>query len=99
MRSMPDVARRQAAQPRPVTPTTILAAELADAYAELDAWGGAPAKVLDRLRRARDLADGLEDYLERCTTPESPALARLARRTAAVDWQDRSAGALEREML
>ena len=84
---------------RPVTPTSIMAAELCDAYAELDAWGGAPLRVLERLRLARDLADGLDAYLERCATPESPALARLARRTAATDWVSRSRGTLEQEML
>ncbi|MGO4442172.1 O-methyltransferase [Mycobacterium sp. 2YAF39] len=84
---------------RPVTPTTILAAELSDVYAELDASGGAPPRVLERLARVRDLADGLDGYLERCTTPASPALAQLARRTSATDWVSRSAGTLEQEML
>jgi len=84
---------------RPVTPTSIMAAELCDAYAELDAWGGAPLRVLERMRRARDLADGLDAYLERCATPQSPALARLAQRTRSTDWVSRSAGTLEQEML
>ena len=82
--------------PRPVTPTTIIAAELVDLYAELDAWGGAPASLLDRMRRVRDLADGIDPYVDRCTTGESAALARLARRTRETDW---SSGALEQEML
>lgn len=94
---MPDVDAPRAL--RPVTPTSIMAAELCDACAELDAWGGAPSAVLERLRRVRDLADGLDAYLERCTTPESPALARLAQRTGATDWSRRSAGTLEAEML
>lgn len=76
-----------------------MAAELCDAYAELDAWGGAPLRVLERMRRVRDLADGLDAYLERCATPESPALARLAQRTSATDWVRRSGGTLEQEML
>ncbi len=84
---------------RPVTPTTILAAELCDIYAELDAWGGAPLPLLHRLGRVRDLADGLDGYLERCTTPESPALSRLAQRTHDTAWDIRSGGALEQEML
>src|SRR5689334_9401388 len=84
---------------RPVTPTTILAAELCDIYAELDAWGGAPLPLLHRLGRVRDLADGLDGYLERCTTPESPALSRLAQRTHDTAWDVRSGGALEQEML
>lgn len=84
---------------RPVTPTTILAAELCDIYAELDAWGSTPLHVLHRLGRVRDLADGLDGYLQRCTTPESPALARLAGRTRAAGWEIRSGGVLEQEML
>ena len=84
---------------RPVTPTTILAAELCDIYAELDAWGTTPLPLLQRLGRARDLADGLDGYLERCTTPASPALARLAQRTNTTAWDVRSGGTLEQEML
>ena len=48
---------------RPVTPTTILAAELCDVNAGLDAWRGAPQGLLERLHHARDLADGLDPYL------------------------------------
>ncbi len=73
--------------PRPVTPVGILAAlldELAD--------GTDPAL----LRRARELAGGLDPYLSRCTTPESPVLRRLVERTQAHDW---SHGRLEQEML
>ncbi|MFI5509072.1 O-methyltransferase [Mycobacterium sp. NPDC051804] len=94
-----DVDRREGVAGRPVTPTTILAAELCDIYAELDAWGGAPLQLLNRLQHARDLADGLDFYLHRRTTPESPALARLAQRTMDADWAARSSGALEQEML
>lgn len=85
--------------PRAVTPTTILAAELTDVCAELEAWGGAPAGLLDRMRRARDLAGGLDPYVERSTTGESPALARLAQRTRETDWATTSSGTLEQEML
>jgi caffeoyl-CoA O-methyltransferase len=88
--------RAHAPAARPVTPTTILAAELADVYAELDARGGVAPDLLDRLRRVRDLAGGLDPYLDRCTTSESPALARLAQRTRDTDW---SSGTLEQEML
>lgn len=96
---MSDIDEQQTLLTRPVTPTTILAAQLCDVYAELDAWGGAPKALLDRLQHARDLADGLDFYLHRCTTPESPALARLAQRTMTTDWARRSDGALEHEML
>lgn len=96
---MSDLDESLSVPARPVTPTTILAAELCDIYAELDAWGGAPLRLLQRLGRVRDLADGLDGYLERCTTPASPALARLAHRTTATAWDVRSGGKLEQEML
>lgn len=88
---------------RPVTPTTILAAELDDLAREIDAAAGVPAEVAERLRRARDLAAGLDPYVAACTTPESADLARLAEQTAETDWANRDApdGAvfLEQEML
>lgn len=84
------------AQPRPVTPTTILAEELCELFARLDA--GAPrGELLDQMRRARDLAAGLDAYLARCTSPESSALARLAQRTRDTNWG--ATGPLEQEML
>jgi caffeoyl-CoA O-methyltransferase len=80
---------------RPVTPSTIVAHELA----ELARRGDAP----ERLRRVAALAAGLDPYLGRCTTPESPALAALARRTAERDWAGRTGDGvvlpLEQEML
>ncbi len=88
---------------RPVTPTTILAAELDELVRDLDAIDGLPADTADRLRRARDLAAGLDPYVSDCTTRESADLARLAERTAETDWAHRDApdGAvfLEQEML
>jgi caffeoyl-CoA O-methyltransferase len=85
--------------PRPVTPVGILAATLDDVLAEA-ALGPLDGDVLARLREARDLAAGLDPYLERCTTPPSPALAELARRTAEHDWREHTGGTgLEQEML
>ncbi|GAB7066971.1 O-methyltransferase [Mycolicibacterium hodleri] len=86
---------------RPVTPSTILAQELGDVCRQLAAAGGVDAAVLDRLQRARDLAAGLDPYLDQCTTPESPALTELARRTRGTDWAapDAGGGRLEQEML
>jgi predicted O-methyltransferase YrrM len=86
---------------RPVTPSTILALELDEVCQELDATPGVGSGVVDRLRRARDLAAGLDPYLDQCTTPESPALAELARRTRQTDWATESVGGgrLEQEML
>lgn len=83
------------ANPRPITPSTIVAHELA----ELTRRSDAP----EQLRRVAALAAGLDPYLGRCTTPESPALAALARRTAERDWAGRSGDGvvlpLEQEML
>ena len=88
---------------RPVTPTTILAAELEELWQQAQDFGYFPDAFADRLRRARDLAAGLDNYVARCTTPESADLARLAARTAEFDWSNRAApqGAvfLEQEML
>ena len=85
--------------PRPVTPVGILAATLDEVLAQARR-GALDADGLARLETARDLAAGLDPYLERCTTPESPALAELARRTAEHDWRahDGDTG-LEQEML
>lgn len=86
---------------RAVTPSTILAHELGDVCRQLAEAGGVDASVLARLQRARDLAMGLDPYLDQCTTPESPALTELARRTRGTDWAAPEAGGgrLEQEML
>jgi predicted O-methyltransferase YrrM len=86
---------------RPVTPSTILAEELGEVCRELADTGGADPRLLNRLRRARDLAGGLDPYLQRCTSPESPDLAALVRRTRVTDWGAPAAGGgrLEQEML
>lgn len=86
---------------RPVTPSTILAAELGELCRELAEAGGVDARLLGRLQRARDLAAGLDPYVDQCTTPESAALTELARRTRGTDWAAPAAGGgrLEQEML
>ncbi len=83
---------------RPVTPLSILVSSLESVHARLQAVD--PALAAD-LGDALALAGGLDPYLERCTTPESPQLQALAARTRAHDWQDRPAGAVhvEQEML
>lgn len=86
---MPDTV----AAPRPVTPTSILAAQLTELCEELS--GTVDPAVLERLSRARDLAAGLDPYVAEATTEESPALAELARSTGAHAWHD----GLEQEML
>ncbi len=85
--------------PRPVTPVGILAATLDEVLARAR-HGALDADGLAALHRARDLAAGLDPYLERATTPESPALAELARRTAGHDWRTHGGDTgLEQEML
>ncbi|AFM14976.1 putative O-methyltransferase [Mycolicibacterium chubuense NBB4] len=81
--------------PRPVTPTTILARELAELHRDLENLPAVGGGLLERLCRARDLAAGLDSYLEANTTAESPALAELARLTRTHVW----GGGLEQEML
>ncbi len=86
--------------PRPVTPVGILAGKLGELLAMADEADGADAAIRQGLREAYDLAAGLDPYLGRFTTPESPALRALAEATAAHDWS-RHGGAvlLEQEML
>ncbi len=94
---------------RPVTPVSILAARLERLVGEIEAVEGVDPGLVAELRDACALAGGLDPYLSRCTTPESPALRALAARTLAVDWEgeggregDRAEGgapALEAEML
>ena len=87
--------------PRPVTPASILASKLDELARRLEHNIDPAAAAL--LREARELAGGLDPYLERWTTPESSALLRLADRTQAQDWRGRSlagvSGHLEQEML
>ncbi|CCQ17927.1 O-methyltransferase family 3 [Rhodococcus sp. AW25M09] len=89
--------------PRPVTPTTILARELGEIAALLDAGTGVTDELTTRVHRARDLAAGLDPYLDTCTTSESAALSALASRTRSADWGSRDvisgSGPLEMEML
>jgi caffeoyl-CoA O-methyltransferase len=84
-----------------VTPVTILAEELGELLRRIGPVLGVDEEL--RLRRARYLAAGLDPYLSQCATPESRALAALARRTHEIDWDDHRPGAggscLEQEML
>jgi caffeoyl-CoA O-methyltransferase len=88
---------------RPVTPLGILAAKLESLSHQLETLD-IDAKLKAELRQTSELASGLDPYLSHCTTPESPALASLVRRTQAEDWSqrfaDRETGLeLEQEML
>ena len=87
--------------PRPVTPLSILATKLEHLSQQLEALD-IDAALKSELRQACELASGLDPYLSRCTTPESPALASLVQRTQAEDWSHSSnetAPQLEQEML
>lgn len=79
--------------PRPVTPVSILAARLDDLVKR-----AVGTELEDEVVAVRDLAAGLDPYVETMTSPESPALADLARATAEHDWRDHGGG-LEQEML
>lgn len=88
---------------RPVTPLGIVAATLEQLSNHLDGVDGFDPAMASQVRHACAIARGLEPYLSRCTTPESAALAALAKRTRKEDWA-RHAGAgtgwrLEAEML
>lgn len=89
--------------PRPVTPMGILASRLEQLVRQFDAVGGDGAAMAAGLREVHALAAGMDPYLSRWTTPESPAVQALAERTRAQDWGRPSAdgmpSALEQEML
>ncbi|MXG89284.1 O-methyltransferase [Nocardioides flavescens] len=87
--------------PRPVTPGSILAERLGGLLDRVDSSGSVvDQEWIEDLRSAVELARGLDPYLESVTTPQSPALAELARRTASEDWNGpRGNGVLEQEML
>ncbi len=87
---------------RPVTPIGILAAKLEMLTQQA---ASSPDPVFQaELQQAYELASGLDGYLDRCTTPESPDLAKLVQRTQTEDWtKSFTDGAtvrpLEQEML
>lgn len=81
----------------------VLAALLEDVNDRLERSEGIDPELMVKMRQATSLASGLDPYLSRCTTPESPALRSLADRTQAADWSrpagDDTVPRLEREML
>jgi caffeoyl-CoA O-methyltransferase len=91
-------------QPVPVSPAAIIASELGELVNLARHGGDLTKEFVDRLDRARKLAEGLDTYVSKCTTTESPTLASLASRTAKAEWASHfSAGEtaveLEQEML
>jgi caffeoyl-CoA O-methyltransferase len=92
------------ATPRPVTPLGIIANKLAYLSQEIGTLPDVDAHLKSELELVYKLASGLDPYLSHCTTPESPALAKLVDRTQSEDWRLRSmsgatVAALEQEML
>jgi caffeoyl-CoA O-methyltransferase len=79
----------------------IVGEELDELCRLLETTSGVDPAVLVRLSKVRDIAAGMDSYLDECTTPESSALAALARRTREIDWEARPSGLgrLEQEML
>ncbi len=89
--------------PRPVTPLGILVQKLEEMVQTAEQIK-VPESLMVSLQEVQALAGGIDPYLEQCTTPESPALAALARKTAAADWSRHFADGetvrqLEQEML
>jgi caffeoyl-CoA O-methyltransferase len=88
---------------RPVTPLGIVVQKLEN-MVQIAEQSSVPEELMTELRQVLALAAGIDPYLEACTTPESPALAALAQRTAAEDWGKHFADGetvrqLEQEML
>ena len=94
----------QLAAPRPVTPHGILAQKLEALSRQVDSLSDADDVFKQELKTAAQIALGLEPYIHRCTTPESPALASLTQKTQSEDWTARFSDGqtvkeLEQEML
>lgn len=84
--------------PRPVTPAGLVAQRLAALVSQLDDTDS--SEFACELRSVTRLAGGLDGYLERCTSAQSPARQRLAQRTARHDWATgHDTEGLEQEML
>ena len=90
--------------PRAVTPLGILAVQLDHLTQQIEGLENVDANLKSQLRQASELANGLDPYINSCTTPESPALAALVKRTQAENWSKRFSDSetvqqLEQEML
>lgn len=88
---------------RPVTPHGILVEELRKTL-EMAKVANISGEVLENLKLTYQLAVGLDPYTSECTTPESPALTALAKKTSTEDWRKRfgdgeTVRQLEQEML
>ncbi|GAA3600488.1 class I SAM-dependent methyltransferase [Kineosporia mesophila] len=88
-------------QPRPVTPAGILAHQLQALARQADSLPEVDPALRRGLDEACRLAAGLDPYLNRWSSPASPALRSLEERTRAHDWSAPGTGdgGLEQEML
>lgn len=89
--------------PRPVTPLGILVEEL-ETTLKIAMQENVSDELAASLQKVYDLASGIDPYLDKHTTNESPALAALAKKTASEDWSQRfddgeTVRQLEQEML
>jgi caffeoyl-CoA O-methyltransferase len=89
---------------RPVTPIGILAAKLESLVKQVNSIDHIDPAFQAELHQSFELANGLDPYLDLCTTPESPALAVLVQRTNTEDWSKRFSDGetvkpLEQEMV
>ena len=88
---------------RPVTPLGILVQQLEEISQAAESES-VSSEFKTSLKRAYQLAAGLDPYIEDCTTNESAALSNLSERTRKEDWSQRfddgeTVRALEQEML
>mgnify|MGYP001416872438 CR=1 FL=1 len=89
-------------QLRPVTPLSILAKKLDSLLTNYE-QGNCGEQFRKDLEISRDLAAGLDPYVEMLSTPEDPSLKRLSVATKNFDWSDSDdpelVKGLEAEML
>ncbi len=89
---------------RPVTPLGILTEELQKAVEQIEGYDKIPADLAASIKKAYNLAVGIDPYLEDVTTSESKELTQLKEKTSAEDWSKRFSDGetvrqLEQEML
>ncbi|MDJ0715723.1 MAG: class I SAM-dependent methyltransferase [Prochloraceae cyanobacterium] len=89
---------------RPVTPLGIVVEQLQKAAEIVKETANSPANLAASVEKAHDLAAGIDEYLNKHTTPESKEQASLVRKTCAEDWSKRFSDGetvrkLEMEML
>ncbi|XP_069019970.1 uncharacterized protein [Embiotoca jacksoni] len=70
----------------PDTPVEIIADLLTKAKDIAAACGHVPEELTSHLQKALDIASGLDDYLEKMSTPESEPLSELYQKTISHDW-------------